>query len=91
MQKKKKAQEEAIPPGRVTATFRNSGKDLRLVNAKLYFYDGSTDKEWGSLGFDEQLSIYTYKTHVWKVMADGELFDTYTIDSDEPAAQEFVV
>jgi hypothetical protein len=89
--KTKDKAEEAIPQGRVTATFRNSAKDIRLINAKLYFYDGSTDKEWGSIGFGEQFSIYTYKSHVWKVMAEGELIHTYTIESDQPTEQEFVV
>jgi hypothetical protein len=89
-EKKKKA-EDAVPAGRVTATFRNKGTDIRLVNAKLYFFDGSTDKEWGSLGFGENLSIHTYKTHVWKVMVDGEVLHTFTIDNEQPTEQEFVV
>ena len=89
--KKQKTEAEGIPAGRVTATFKNSGKDPRLVDAKLYFYDGSVDKEWGALGFGEQLSIFTYKSHVWKVMAEGEVFHTFTIDNDKPADQEFVV
>ena len=75
----------------MTATFRNSGKDARLVNAKLFFYDGSVDKEWGAIGFGDTLSIFTYKTHAWKVMAEGEVFHTFTIDKDQPAEQEFVV
>jgi hypothetical protein len=88
---KKKKEEDVVPAGRVTAKFRNTGKDMRLVDAKLYFFDGSNDKEWGSLGFDEELNIHTYKTHVWKVMVDGEVFHTFTIESDTPPEQEFVV
>lgn len=82
---------EEIPPGRVTATFKNSAKDIRLINAQLYFNDGTSDKEWGPLGFGEEFSIYTYKSHIWKVIADGEVFHTFTIDSDQPTKQEFVV
>jgi hypothetical protein len=80
-----------VPPGRVTAKFRNSSKDPRLLNAKLYFNDGATDKEWGSIGFGEELSIYTYKTHVWKVMVGENVYHTYTIENDQPPEQEFVV
>ena len=82
---------EEIPPGRVTATFKNSAEDIRLNNAQLYFNDGTSDKEWGPLGFGEEFSIYTYKSHIWKVIADGEVFHTFTIDSDQPTKQEFVV
>jgi hypothetical protein len=86
----KKEEVKVESKGGVEATFRNYGKDKRLINAKLYFYDGKQDNEWGSLGFGENLSVRTYKSHVWKVMVDGEALRTFTIDKEDPPLQEFI-
>lgn len=81
-----------MPKGRVTATFRNSGDDPSLAEAKLYFFDGSKDSLWGTMGHgDPDLSVYTYKGHVWKLMVDGEAMKTWTIESEDPPTQDFDV
>lgn len=55
---------EEAHPGRVTATFKNSGTNPEWAEAKLYY----TDQFWASLGLgDPPVSVNTYATHVWNV------------------------
>lgn len=89
---KSKEDKDDVPVGRVTATFRNDGNDPALANAKLYFQNGSELSFWGDLGHGSTpLNVYTYTGHVWKLMVDGEDKRTWTIESEHPSTQDYVI
>lgn len=73
-------------PKQLYATFSNSGKDVALKAAGLYY----EDTFWGGLGHgDPPLSVHTYPGHKWNVKVGDQTVKTFIIGGDDP--QEYVI
>jgi hypothetical protein len=73
---------------KITATFQNSGQDVALKDADLYF----EDRFWGNLRNDSPvISVNTYQGHVWNVKVNSEIVKTWTISQQDGEEQKFVV
>ncbi|KAL3940309.1 MAG: hypothetical protein SGBAC_005136 [Bacillariaceae sp.] len=73
---------------RIRASFKNSGQDEQMTNAKLHYQD----QFWGDLGpTDPAVSVNTYEGHQWNVLVDGKIVKTWDISEKRGVEQTFTI
>lgn len=93
---KKKFQEENGGPVvekrgalvKITGSFQNSGNDVSMDNAELFY----KDTLWGKFGKgDPVISVNTFEGHIWNVKVGGEIVKQWRIKAKNGEVQKFII
>jgi hypothetical protein len=72
----------------INASFKNTGKDDGMKNAKLYYENDF----WRNLGHDDPpMSVNTYEGHIWNVKVDEKIVKTWRISEKRGLHQKFTI
>lgn len=66
-------------PKQLQARFFNTGVDLRLNSAKLYF----EAMEWGDLPPGKSLAANTFEGHRWNIRVNGKVVKKFSIGKEQ--------